>query len=325
MPTPSDSHPARACKAPRASSLTRAWRARAPAREPQTVDGTHEGLGPRVCLVFLLYSFIFGLITYGLALPSGLFVPCIMMGAALGRLVGETLGMTNDAETSPGAYALIGAAGMLGGVCRMTISITVIVVESTGNVTFMLPIAITIMLAKLVGDFFTEGIYDLHIHIKGYPFIRPDGPVGGRGSLNAADVMAGGVRTVCELEQVGTLVKLLRSTTHHGFPVTKSGGGGGVLGVILRDPGLRERYDFELKVERPDPDNLEANLECTRAFLRDRGASKLQAARRGVRRRGAASAGALALASLGYSADQIDKLIAAARSADKNQPELTWM
>ena len=36
-------------------------------------------------------------------------------------------------------------------------------------------------------------------------------------------------------DQVGTLLKLLRSTTHHGFPVTAIGGGGGVLGVILRD------------------------------------------------------------------------------------------
>ena len=43
----------------------------------------------------------FGLLTYGLALPSGLFVPCIMSGAALGRLVGEALGMTS-LQTSPG-------------------------------------------------------------------------------------------------------------------------------------------------------------------------------------------------------------------------------
>ena len=199
----------------------------------------------------------FGLITYGLALPSGLFVPCIMSGAALGRLVGETLGMTS-LQTSPGNFALIGAAGMLGGVCRMTISITVIVVESTGNVsaprrergrmarahgagtsrahtlhahalcshappssrpflkhvsarraqvTFMLPIAITIMLAKLVGDTFTEGIYDLHIHIKRYPFL-PDEPAPERTRLQASDVMEPSVRTVCELEQVSGAARL---------------------------------------------------------------------------------------------------------------------
>ena len=41
---------------------------------------------------------------------------------------------------------------MLGGICRMTISITVIVIESTGNVVYSIPIALTIMLAKLVGE-----------------------------------------------------------------------------------------------------------------------------------------------------------------------------
>ena len=48
--------------------------------------------------------------------------------------------------------------------------------------------------------------------------------------------MATDVKTVCELEQVGTLIKLLRTTSHHGFPVVARGGGAHarVLGVILR-------------------------------------------------------------------------------------------
>ena len=48
-------------------------------------------------------------------------------------------------------------------------------------------------------------------------------------------VMATDVRTISELEAVGTIVKLLRQTNHHGFPVTAHGGGGGVLGIIRRD------------------------------------------------------------------------------------------
>ena len=92
-------------------------------------DATH-GVSPYVCLAFFLFSFGVGVITYGLALPSGLFVPCIMAGGALGRLIGELIGPQLGAA-SPGNYALMGAAGMLGGICRMTISITVIVVESS--------------------------------------------------------------------------------------------------------------------------------------------------------------------------------------------------
>ena len=99
---------------------------------------------------------------------------------------------------------------------------------------YSIPIAVTIMLAKLVGDFFNEGIYDMHVTLRGYPFL-PEQPPPDRAVLQASDVMAQGVRTVCELEQVGTLLKLLQTTSHHGFPVAARGGGGGVLGIILRD------------------------------------------------------------------------------------------
>ena len=35
--------------------------------------------------VYFCYAFILGLLTYGIAVPSGLFVPAIMSGAAMGR------------------------------------------------------------------------------------------------------------------------------------------------------------------------------------------------------------------------------------------------
>ena len=47
--------------------------------------------------------------------------------------------------------------------------------------------------------------------------------------------MATDVKTVCEIEQVGRVVDLLQSTTHHGFPVVADGPVcGRVLGVVLR-------------------------------------------------------------------------------------------
>ncbi len=45
-------------------------------------------------------------------------------------------------------YALIGAAAMLAGISRLTISLTVMMMEATGNVSYGLPIFIAIIFAK---------------------------------------------------------------------------------------------------------------------------------------------------------------------------------
>ena len=45
----------------------------------------------------------------------------------------------------------------------MTISLTVMILEATGDMQYVLPLMLTVMAARLVGNVFTEGTYVLHI------------------------------------------------------------------------------------------------------------------------------------------------------------------
>ncbi len=109
---------------------------------------------------------------------------------------------------------------------------------------------------QLVGDLFNEGIYDLHIELKSYPYMH-ETVAERRGRLQARHIMSADVKAVHEVEQVGTLLKLLRSSTHHGFPVVASGGGspGVVLGVVLREQLLTilSRRKFEMRLPSSSP------------------------------------------------------------------------
>ena len=99
-------------------------------------------------------------VVYGMAVPSGLFVPSLLSGAAFGRLFGHLLHKldhTSGTFADSGTYALMGAAAMLGGMARMTISLTVILLEATGDMQYVLPLMLTLMAARFTGNVFNEG------------------------------------------------------------------------------------------------------------------------------------------------------------------------
>lgn len=69
--------------------------------------------------MFLSLQFIFTAIAVSLPIPSGVFFPVFVIGAAIGRLVGETMATMfphglNGSIVSPGGYAVVGKTHFLG-------------------------------------------------------------------------------------------------------------------------------------------------------------------------------------------------------------------
>ena len=178
-------------------------------------------------LFFFLVYFLLTCWVFGLCVPAGLFVPALLTGATMGRSFGEGLhALFPQSEwVVPGKYAVIGSAAFLGGVSHMTLSLTVILIETTGNTSYGLLIMVTVMIAKWVGSLFQEGIYEANIKLKSIPLLPWEHP-GTATNLQSKDVMASPVCTFQQIEQVGKIIAVLSHTNHNGFPVVDGRGSG---------------------------------------------------------------------------------------------------
>jgi len=184
-----------------------------------------------------------------LGVPSGLFVPSLLGGAAVGRFIGQL--MRPIAIASPGVYALIGATAMLAGAARITISLAMILMEVTGEAGFSLPIFMVVMVARWTGNQFGRGIYDLHIiELKHVPLLEHD-PEDCMIKMKVKEVMATELVSIQEQETIGDLVQKLSSCSYNAFPVLRDGR---MVGVVLRDQlHFLIKYGEKYKVFGEDP------------------------------------------------------------------------
>ena len=178
-------------------------------------------------ILYWLIMFTLMTWTYGIGAPTGLFVPSLTVGAAMGQIVGRTV---HAAVASTGStltidlhtYAVIGAAASLGGATRMTVSITLLVMETTGAMQLIIPLMITIFFAKTVGDKYSYGIYDTHIKIRGAPFLNEPELTGpGLDKLRVNEVMAANMVSLKPIAKVRDVVDALTRTSHGAFPISE--------------------------------------------------------------------------------------------------------
>ncbi|XP_030236494.1 chloride channel protein 2b isoform X8 [Gadus morhua] len=130
-------------------------------------------------VLFIVMKFWMSALATTIPVPCGAFMPVFVIGAAFGRLVGESMaawfpdGIHTDGviyPIVPGGYAVVGAAALSGAVTH-TVSTAVIVFELTGQISHILPVMIAVILANAVAQSLQPSLYDSIIRIKKLPYL----------------------------------------------------------------------------------------------------------------------------------------------------------
>jgi len=188
---------------------------------------------PRTLLATGIIVYIFMTLTFGMSIPSGIFMPTILSGSALGGLVGIYVERYFGISLSPSTFALLGAAALLAGIQRNTVSLCVIMMEGTGQTKVLIPLIVTICVAVYVGSFFNSGIYETVIELKHYAYLghfaSPSMDV-----VKTSAIMSCPVECLHPIEAADRIQQVLLFTDHNGFPVVHKESGQ-FLGLVRRD------------------------------------------------------------------------------------------
>uniref|UniRef100_A0A452IUW2 Uncharacterized protein n=1 Tax=Gopherus agassizii TaxID=38772 RepID=A0A452IUW2_9SAUR len=194
-------------------------------------------------VVFILMKFWMSALATTIPVPCGTFMPVFVIGAAFGRLVGESMaawfpdGIHADSNTYrivPGGYAVVGAAALSGAVTH-TVSTAVIVFELTGQISHILPVMIAVILANAVAQSLQPSLYDSIIRIKKLPYL-PELGWGHQEKYNVRveDIMVRDVRYVTLNSKYRDLQEVLYSTQLKSLALVESAESMILLGSIER-------------------------------------------------------------------------------------------
>ena len=138
-------------------------------------------------LVAFIIKSILTTIAFGIKVPAGIYVPSMVVGGILGRIVGHFVQYlvflypdaamfsgcpVGQACVEPGVYAMVAAGATMCGVTRLSVTLAVILFELTGSLDHVLPFSIGVLVSKWTADALEPlSIYDLLTDMNSYPFL----------------------------------------------------------------------------------------------------------------------------------------------------------
>ncbi|PVU87667.1 hypothetical protein BB559_005948 [Furculomyces boomerangus] len=144
-------------------------------------DTTKDAMNISSLLIAFVLRIVFTSVSCGLAVPTGIFLPSMAIGASFGRALGMTIEhMHSQCQVdvkcvTPAVYALVGAAAVLSGTTRLSVSVVVIMFELTGALVYVLPLMLAVTASTWVSKLLnSNGIFESMIRIHEYPYLEKE-------------------------------------------------------------------------------------------------------------------------------------------------------
>lgn len=186
---------------------------------------TDRSVGILLPLVLFGSKLIATSTTIGSGGSGGVFAPSLFMGAMLGAALGAIChAVFPFADTSPGAYALVGMAALFAATSHAPITAVLIVFELTMDYRLILPLmlacGVSTITARLLYRF---SIYNLKLIRRGVHItLRQDAAL--LNHITVATAMTEDVLSIPPDMPVETVQRRFEETKHHGFPVVDAAG-----------------------------------------------------------------------------------------------------
>lgn len=165
-----------------------------------------------------------------LKIPTGIWVPTFIAGAAFGRMFGEVAATAFPSlNVIPGTYALAGAAAF-GTAATRAVSVAVITLEITAAMSMILPLFCASLASMAVSNLFKEkSVYDTLLIVSGMPFLplvdfEPTGTAG--------DVVEPCLVYITKRTSIARILLALQRLPHHEIPVVDDEVSMILLGVV---------------------------------------------------------------------------------------------
>lgn len=202
---------------------------------------TGELQSTQIIIVFIAH-FCLTIFAYSSGAPGGLFSPALMLGAALGYLVGD-LETWMTGTTTATTFALAGMGAFFTSVVRVPVTAIVMIFELQADFEIVLPLMVSCAMSYIVADSLSKGsLYENLLGNSSFQ-ITEDHPYHDfLSEMTAADVMQSQVETLESHLTLDEVLQIMSVSEHRGFPVVENGD---LIGIFtqgdLKKRSLKEK------------------------------------------------------------------------------------